>query len=69
MDHIGEILALGIDAVLFGICYRYYVKLRNAVEEVEVRVQKRSDSIQYQFCFACLRDMTGRKCQECPNLF
>ena len=38
MDHIGEIIALGIDTLLFGLCYRLYVKQRNAIEQVEVRV-------------------------------
>jgi hypothetical protein len=38
MDHIGEIIALGIDTILFGLCYRLYVKQRNAIEKVEVRV-------------------------------
>jgi hypothetical protein len=38
MDHFGEIIALGIDSLLFGICYRLYVKQRNAIENVEVCV-------------------------------
>jgi len=35
MDHIGEIIALGIDTIIFGLCYRLYVKQRNAIERVE----------------------------------
>lgn len=38
MDFFGEIIALGIDTVLFGLCYRLYVKQRNAIEKVEVCV-------------------------------
>jgi hypothetical protein len=38
MEYIGEIIALGIDSLLFGICYRLYVKQRNAIEKVEVCV-------------------------------
>jgi hypothetical protein len=38
MEYIGEIIALGIDSLLFGICYRLYVKQRNAIGKVEVCV-------------------------------
>jgi hypothetical protein len=44
MDYIGEIIALGIDTILFGLCYRLYVKQRNAIVKVEVCVQKSTGS-------------------------
>jgi len=46
MDYIGEIIALGIDTILFGLCYRLYVKQRNAIQKVEVCVQMSTGSLE-----------------------
>ncbi|PSN44666.1 hypothetical protein C0J52_15743 [Blattella germanica] len=35
MDYFGEIIALGIDSVLFGICCRFYIKQCNAIKGVQ----------------------------------
>lgn len=35
MEQIREIAALGISAILFGICYKRYVKQRNAIDGVQ----------------------------------
>jgi hypothetical protein len=36
MDQIREIAALGISSILFGICYKRYVKERDAINGVQV---------------------------------
>jgi hypothetical protein len=36
MDQIKEIAALGISSILFGICYKRYVKQRDAINGVQV---------------------------------
>ncbi|KAJ9592280.1 hypothetical protein L9F63_001176 [Diploptera punctata] len=35
MDYLGEILALGVDSILFGICCRLYLKQNNAIKGVQ----------------------------------
>lgn len=35
MDFVAEIFALGIDAIVFGVCFNMYIKNRRAVEAVE----------------------------------
>lgn len=35
MDYFGEIIALGIDSIIFGICLRQYVHCKNAIKAVK----------------------------------
>jgi hypothetical protein len=40
MDQIRDIAALGISSILFGICYKRYVKQRNAINGVQVCIKE-----------------------------
>lgn len=37
MDYLGEIIALGIDTVIFGICLKQYFHCKNAITAVKVK--------------------------------
>lgn len=36
MDYLGEIVALGIDSIIFGICLKQYFHCKNAITAVKV---------------------------------
>jgi hypothetical protein len=40
MEQIKEIVAFGISSILFGICYKRYVKQRDAINGVQVRIKR-----------------------------
>jgi len=36
MDYLGEMIALGMDTVIFAICLKHYVYYKNAVKAIKV---------------------------------
>lgn len=38
MEYFGEILALGIDTVIFAICLKQYIHYKNAITAVKVKL-------------------------------
>lgn len=36
MDYLGEVIALGIDSIIFGICMKQYFHCKNAITAVKV---------------------------------
>lgn len=36
MDYLGETIALGIDALIFGVCIKQYFKNKNAISMIQV---------------------------------
>lgn len=40
MDQIKELAALGISSILFGICYKRYVKQHDAINGVQVCIDR-----------------------------
>lgn len=36
MDYLGEIVALGIDSIIFGVCLKQYFHCKNAITAVKV---------------------------------
>jgi hypothetical protein len=39
MEQIREVAVLGISSILFGICYKRYIKQRDAINEVKVSIK------------------------------
>lgn len=38
MDYVGEVIALGIDALILGACIKQYLKNRKAMQMIQVRI-------------------------------
>lgn len=38
MDYLGEVIALGIDSIIFGVCLKQYFHCKNAITAVKVKL-------------------------------